>query len=468
MAALPTAVPSIQQGLFKPNSDTLNQTFFNAAFAGRLSANPVYKETYWCDIIGEMGLGTFLDEYTGFDTFCFPSFSNVEYDPYRDQVKISLQGIVPAYASSPNTVTLSIDPTSSQFVSGAYILPGVGDTLVAPPYGALLEVVAVNASANPSVTVRHRSTSGALLTIPANSQLKVLSGKYLADCECPSGQFRVPDVPIVAALTMKTIGANSGELCGDALNACQNLKLPFYDSDSKMVAEYWWNEPLKRMYTDHEKNKLYTRLLDPDWGLIPTLIARGGVYTSASASEITVDDIYAWGTAATLAGVQCTDYAIAAGRGLFVQLQKLAATLAVNQTLIGIFDASDSCKWINLNWCKFSVGGYNFHVFQDNWMGNGLGLGATNFRFTQAGIMIPLCGRNTNMKAGESETKMLTTSYFKDNLGRVWDNLQDGDGIWGPRNTYGAGCDKQHWTVKSRFTQSIHCPQAWGLINFLI
>lgn len=467
-SSLPTAVPTIQQGLFKPNSDTLNQTFFNAAFAGRLSANPIYKETYWCDIIGEVGLGTFLDEYTGWDTFCYPTFSNVEYNPYRDQTKISLQGIVPAYASSPNTVTLSIDPTTSQFVSGAYILPGVGDTMVAPPYGAFLEVVAVNPSTNPSVTVRHRSTSGAALTIPANSQLKVLSGKYLADCECPSGQFRVPDLPIVAALTMKTIAANSGELCGDALNACQNLKLPFYDSDNKMVAEFWWNEPLKNMYKDHEKNKLYMRLLDPDWGLVPTLVSRGGVFTTASSLTVTVDDIYAWGTALTTAGVQCTDYAIAVGRDLFVMFQQLAATLAVNQTLIGIFDASDSCKWINLNWCKFSVGGLNLHVFQDNWMSNGLGLGAAGFRFRGAGIMIPLCGRSTNMKAGESETKMLTTSYFKDNLGRVWDNLQDGDGIWGPRNTYGAGCDKQHWTVKSRLTQTVHCPQAWGLINFIV
>lgn len=470
MAALPTAVPKIQQGLFTPNSNNINQTFFNAAFAGRLSANPVYKETYWCDIIGEMGLGTFLDEYTGFDTFCFPAFSNVEYDPYRDQVKNTAQAAsVPAYATSPNTVMILIDTTSSQFVSGQYILPKVGDTIVAPPYGALLEVVSVTAGgAAPNMVVRHRSSSGAAFTIPASTDMKVLSGKYLADCECPSGQFRVPDLPIVANLTMKAIGTNSGLLCGDALNACQNLKLPFYDEQNRTVAEYWWNEPLKRMYTDHEKTKLYTRLLDPDWGLIPTLIARGGVFTSANPTEITVQDIYDWGTALTQAGVQCTEYAIAAGRGLFVQFQKLAATLAINQTLIGIFDASDSCKWINLNWCKFSVGGLTLHVFQENWMSNGLGLGATNFRFTQAGIMIPLCGRNTNMRAGESETKMLTTTYFKDNHGRVYDNLQDGNGIYGPRNTFGTGCDQQEWTVKSRFTQTVHCPQAWGLINFLI
>lgn len=464
---LDTAVPSIQQGQFKPNSDTLNQAFFNAAFAGRLSANPVYKETYWCDIIGEMGLGVFLDEYTGYDTFCHPSFTNVEYNHLRDQTKISLQGIVPAYTSSPNTVTLSIDTVTSQFVSGQFILPGVGDTMVAPPYGALLEVVAVNPGANPSVTVRHRSTSGAALTIPAGSELKVLSGKYLADCECPSGQFRVPDLPIVANLTMVNIAADSGELCGDALNACQNLKLPFFDQENRTVSEIWWNEPLKNMYTDHEKTKLYTRLLHPDWGLVPVLVARGGVYTSADSTRIEVDDIYAWGTAATQAGVQCKDYAIAAGRGLFVQFQRLAATLAVNQTLIGIFDASDSCKWINLNWCKFSVGGFNFHVFQDNWMSNGLGLGAAGFRFNQAGIMIPLCGRNTNFRAGESASKMLTTTYFKDTRGVVYDNLQDGNGIYGPRNTFGTGCDKQEWTVKSRFTQTVHCPQAWGLINFI-
>lgn len=469
-SSLPTAVPTILQNQFSPNSNNLNQTFFNAAFAGRLSANPIYKETYWCDIIGEMGLGTFLDEYTGFDTFCHPAFSNVEYDPYKDQIKITAQAAsIPAYATSPNTVMILLDTSYSQFLLSSYILPQVGDTIVAPPYGALLEVVSVTPGGGaPNIVVRHRSTSGAAFSIPGASVMKVLHGKYLADCECPSGQFRVPDLPVVTNLTMKTIGTDSGELCGDALNACQNLKLPFFDSDSKMVAEYWWNEPLKRMYTDFEKTKTYVRLLDPDWGLIPVLVARGSVFTTASSLSVTVDDIYAWGTALTTAGVQCTDYAVACGRDLFVMFQQLASTLALNQTLIGIFDASDSCKWINLNWCKFSVGGLTLHVFQDNWMSNGLGLGAAGFRFRGAGIMIPLCGRSTNMKAGESETKMLTTTYFKDNLGRVWDNLQDGNGIWGPRNTFGTGCDKQEWTVKTRFTQTVHCPQAWGLINFIV
>lgn len=462
---MPATVPVIQTNQFSPNSNNLNQTFFNAAFAGRLSQNPVYKETYWCKFIGEIGLGTFLDEYTGYDTFCFPNYSVVEYDPFKDQIKTTAAPVV--VTAYPAYTTIPLDAAYSQFYS-TWILPTVGQTIVAPPYGALLEVTAVTAQGvTPSITVRNRSTSGATFTIPAGSLLKVLTGKYMADCDCPTGPFRVPDLPIVTPISMKKIGQGSGLLCGDALLACQNLKLPFYDADGN-ATDVWYNGPLTQMYKDFEKMKQYTRLLDPDWGLIPVLVARGSIFTTAYATSVTEDDIYAWGTALTTAGVTCTDYAIACGRDLFVMFQRLFNSLsALNNGIIGIFESNDDCKWLNLNWCRMSIGGLNLHIFEDKWMSNGLGLGAAGYNFRKAGIMIPLCDRASNFRSDESASKMLTTVYFKDNLGRVWDNLQDGNGVYGPRNTFGTGCDNQEWTVKTEFSQIVHCPQAWGLINFL-
>lgn len=468
-----TSVPKIQQGLFSPNGTPIDQTFFNAAFAGRISSNPVYKETYWCDLVGDFGFGTFLDEYTGWDTSCFSSFSNVEYSPYYDQVKITAASVsVPAYTAGTNTVVIPIDTTKSQFYA-TYILPQPGQTIVAPPYGALLEVVAVTAQGGtPTMTVRNRSTTGAAFTIPASSEMKVLIGKYLADCDCPSGLLRVPDLPIVRPLTMKPIGTSSGVICGKALTECQNLKLPFFDENGN-ESELWYNEPLKRMYRDFENTKIYDRFLDPDWGLIPTLVSRGSVFTTATPGVVTVADVTAWGDALIAAGISCTNYAIFCGRSLFTAFQALLNQEGVNKVLIGIFDAMDDCKWLNYNWCGLSVAGLSLHIYQEPFMSNGMGLGAAGYNFKQAGLMMPLCDRSTNMSAtekngvGDSANKMITTTYLKDNLGRVWDNLQDGNGIWGPRNTFGTGCDSQEWTVKSSFTQTIHCPQAWGLINFI-
>lgn len=467
-----TTVPKVQQGVFSPNGSPINQQFFNAAFAGRLSQNPILKETYW-NFVGNQGFETFINEYTGFDTFCHSGFSVVEYNTYYEQVKITnAPATVPAYSAGTNTVVVPIDTTKSQFY-GNYILPQVGQTVVAPPYGALLEVVAVTAAGGtPTMTLRHRSTTGAAITIPAASEMKVLIGKYMGDCECPSGLLRVPDMPIVRPLTMKTIGTSSGIICGKALTECQNLYLPFEDENGNET-QYWYSEPLQKMYRDFEETKVYDRFLDPDWGLVPTLISRGSIWTSASPTETTVDDIYAWGTALIDAGVTCKDYAIACGRDKFVQLQRLVNAEGVDKTLIGIFDSNDDCKWLNLNWCRLSVGGLNLHIFEEPWMSNSLGIGGSKYNFRKAGIAIPLCNRTTNLRDGEmaasgsTANKMLTTVYMKDNLGRVWDNLQDGNGLYGPKNNLGPGCDSQEWTVKTQFTQIIHNPQSWALVDFL-
>lgn len=440
--------------------------FFNSAFAGRLAADPYFKEAYYCDIIKEANFSAFLDEYTGYDTDCHANFSTIENNPYYDQVKITASPVV--IGAYPAYTVLPLDATKSQF-NGQFILPQTGNVIVAPPYGAFLLVTAVSPS-TPSVTVQQLAPTGSAFTIPASAEMKVLAGKYLADCACPSGQFRVPGMPIVANLVSKEFASDSGELCGDALYACQNLKIPF-TRENGQITELWWNEPLAMMYRDHEKRKLYTRLLDPDWGLIPTLVARGGIFTTSYTTSVTIDDIYTWGTELTNAGISNKDYAIFAGRDLFVQFQRMLNMEGVDKIIYGIF--GDECKWLNLNWCGLSVGGLNLYIYEEPWMSSSLALGGPGYNFRKAGIMVPLGDRQTNLRPTErggfnGSSKMLTTVYFQEaNGGRVHDNLQDGNGIYGPRNTFGTGCDKQEWTVKSRFSQIVHCPQAWGLINFL-
>jgi hypothetical protein len=60
---------------------------------------------------------------------------------------------------------------------------------------------------------------------------------------------------------------------------------------------------------------------------------------------------------------------------------------------------------------------------------------------------------------------MLTTVYFKDIHGGVWDKKTDSNGVLGTRNTFGAGCRQQEWTIETRFLQEVHCPNSWGYMG---
>jgi hypothetical protein len=280
----------------------------------------------------------------------------------------------------------------------------------------------------------------------------------LADCDCPDGQFVFQDLPIVHALQMVAFG-DKGSLCGDALLKCQYLKIPFTD-DCGNVYEKWYTQALQDMYRRFETRKHFERLFNPSFGLIPVLKARGQNFVTASSTEITEDDVQQWKTDLQEAGISCTEYAVFAGRERFAQWQTLLRTLG-GTAYQDVTNPAQGCKWINLEYCGVRVGGLVFHIYEECSFGNGKLLGGQGSTFPNAMIFVPLCDRTTNCRGG-TDSKMLTTVYFKDNLGRVWDNLTDGNGLFGPKNTFGAGCDQQEWTIKTRFVQEVHCPQAWG------
>lgn len=79
-----------------------------------------------------------------------------------------------------------------------------------------------------------------------------------------------------------------------------------------------------------------------------------------------------------------------------------------------------------------------------------------------------MCNRTSNCKGGTDNNKVITTTYFKSLDGRIWDNLTDSNGVLnGPngRNSFGAGCEQHEWTIKSRFTQVLHCLDNWMYIG---
>lgn len=445
-----------QTGLFSANPDTvINQDFFDATFAGRLHADPIYREAYNCNITGLCTMSTWMEDYMGYETDCNPAYSLIETNSRTEQVKVKTNVTVAAYPA----VTAIAIAAASHYVGGVFVLPQEGNTLVFPN-GVLAEVTAINVTTanNTTASVVLRDPNAAAQNLVAGNDLLVLSGSFLGDCECPTGGWRFPDLPIIHDLEMEAFG-DKGELCGDALLKCQYLKIPFTDENG-VVYEKWYTEELQRMYRDFETRKHYERLFNPNFGLIPVLKTRGQNFATATSDAITVDDIKAWKQQLVSNGIGCTEFAIFAGSTAYAQWQTMLLEAGVAQ-LNYIEQPLNGCKWINMEYCGIKVAGLTLHIYEDCSFSNGKALGGNGSTFPNASIVVPMCDRTTNVRGG-NDTKMLTTVYFKDLTGRVWDNLTDSNGVLGTRNTFGAGCEQQEWTIKTRFLQEVHCPNSWG------
>lgn len=453
-----------RQGYFSGDPEAAtNQAFFDAAFAGRIHEDKIYKEAFNCNILGDCAktMSAWMDEFMGYSTSCYPSYTLLEYHNQNLQIEVGANVTIPA--TGTGNITIS---ANSHYVSGAYVLPQVGDIIVLTPNGSLAEVVTVtHATADDTViAVRQLSSTVGTSDVVAGDKLLVLPGKILEDCECPEGAFRFDDLPIERDLEMFTF-ANRGELCGDALNACQYLKIPFTDECGNTI-ERWYTKALQDMYRDHELSKHYQRLLNPNFGIIPTIKALGMKFTPASENEITTDDIRAWKQDMNEAGLTCMEFAVWAGRAKFSQFQRMLLTAGVTQ-----LDASqqplNDCKWLNMEWCGIRVEGMVLHIYEECTFSNGKLLGGPNMVFPNSAIFVPMCERTTNCRGGY-DNRMVTTVYFKSTDGRVHDNLTDSNGVLnGPngRNSFGAGCEQHEWTIKSRFTQEVHCANAWGYMG---
>src|SRR6187402_1274487 len=85
-----------QQGLFSgPLGTPIDQTFFDAAFAGRINTNKIYREAYNCNIIGECTMSSWLEEFMGYETDCYPEYTLLEYNSKRQQIRSLYAGSIP-------------------------------------------------------------------------------------------------------------------------------------------------------------------------------------------------------------------------------------------------------------------------------------------------------------------------------------------------------------------------------------
>lgn len=460
-----------QDGIFSGTPGTpLNQDWFDDAFASRINTNKIYKEAYQCDIVGECTISTWLDAYMGYVTDCNPAYTLLEMAGQRNQIKVKTTVEIPTRAGGTANIALS---TTDHFVSGQYVLPQVGNTIVLVPSGALATVEAiVHATANDTyITVRQRSSTAAAVSQPAGSELLVLSGSEITDCGCPTGQFAFQDAPVEHDVEMIEFG-DLGSLCGDALNKCQYLKIPFYDQAGNIVEEKWYTEAIRLMYQRFEMRKNYEDLLNPNFGIIPTVKALGIKFLPTLTTEITTDDVRDWKKELDKAGISNREFAVFAGREIFSQFQRMLLAAGVVK-LDNVLQPLNDCKWINMEYCGIKVEGVTLHIYDECSFSNGKALGATGFVYPNSAIFVPMGNRNNDTQMNQSsmfrqsvsDTKMFTKVYFRSLDGRVWDKETDSNGVLGTRNSFGTGCEKQEWSVKTRYLNEIHCAKSWGYIG---
>ena len=458
-----------QTGYFAgPLGSPIDQTFFDQAFAGHININKIYKEAYNCDIVGMCNMSIWLDEFMGYETDSYTNYTLLEYYGFRGQITASGASTIPAYPST-GTITLS---NSDHFVSGAYVLPQKGNSIALTPSGQLATVTDVtHATANDTViTVQLRDKNATAQNVADGDEMLILQGSEMSDCGCPAGQFNFRDLLIEQDVAMIDIGTK-GELCGDALEKAQFLKIPFLVDQGNVVDERWYTVPQQDMYRDLERRKHYETLLNPTFGIIPTLRSRGIKFTPASNTEITTDDIRDWKGLLDQAGIGGREYAVFAGRELFSQFQRMMLAAGVVQ-----LDKSEQplndCKWLNMEWCGVRVEGMTLHIYEECSFSNGKELGAKGMNFPNSAIWVPM-GNNPSpatrstiatSRNGYTE-KMFTRVYFRSIQGRVYDMYTDANGILGPRNTFGTGCKNQEWTAETRFLNEIHCANAWGYMG---
>jgi hypothetical protein len=463
-----------QTGYFSgPVGQPIDQAFFDTAFAGHINTNKIYKEAYNCNIIGACTMSTWLEEYGGVEYDCHPAYTLLEYNGFRYQIRANAGVTIPAYPSTGN-ITLS---AKDHFVGGNYVLPQIGNSIATAPSGVLVDVTAVtHATAYDTViTVRQRPGTTGTIVIPSGAEMLVLSGSILTDCVCPSGQFNFRDLPLEHDLSMIDI-ALKGELCGDALEKCQFLKIPFQDENGNDIPEMspWYTTAQQDIYRDMERRKHYEKLLNPNFGVIPTLKARGIKFTPATPGTIVTQDIRDWKSQLNQAGITGMEYAVFAGRNIFSQFQQMLLTAGVVQLLYQNAPLND-CKWINMEYCGIKVEGMTLHIYDDCSFSNGKELGAVGMNFPDSAIFVPLGDRpldSTRSIVSPTRngytTKMFTTVYFQSINGLRYDLRTDSNGILnGPlgRNTFGTGCKNHEWSAESRFLLEVHCANAWGYIG---
>lgn len=431
----------------------------SAAFSNRLfdSNAKYYRKAITSQVTTACTMSRWLEEFGGVDYDCHKNYSILEYNGgNKRQITVKTNVTI---AANPTTTAITLS-NSDHYVSGAYVLPQVGDILVLPPNGVFATITAVTHSAANTTTVTVVQLGASTIDLVAGQKVLVAAGKELADCATPTGQFRVPDLPIEQDYTQKRYAAK-GVLCGADLEACQYFKIPFLDANGKEIPNTspWYTIAETKMYNDLEYTKYIVRLRQ----MIDTIKARGIKLTPADPLAYSLVDFQVLKQSLRGAGIMTSEYAIFAGIREFSRLKTFLLSQGVAQLNYAERPLND-CSWLNMDYCGFNFEGMSFHIYEDCSFGNGMELGAAGYVFPDSSIWVPLDERpidykyslGTANRNGDMRNKKFATVYFQSVQGRKYDLVVDSNGILGPRNGLATGDTKQEWTVQTEFTFEVY------------
>jgi len=457
---------------------------FDTAYASRLTGDPIIRAKYYSDIVGRCGISSWLEQYGDVQTDCFTDVTLLEYNELRQQIKVKTNTTIPAY---PATGTIAL-ATTDHSIGGQYVLPRAGNSLVLPPTGKIVDIVSVaHATANDTVlTVRHRASVSGTSALIVGDEPFVLTGSLLEDCDCPTGSLILADAPIEHLNGMINY-ADKAELCGDDLDACRLMSIPFYDEQSnptvyddyrtgRQLSGLWWEDKWRKMVQMFEDRKDYETLFNDTFGLVPLVRSLGINFVPASSTEITIDDVRAWVAKLDQAGVYGREFAVRAGTTKFSQFMRLLDAAGVTR-LAYERQPMQECKYLNLEWCGVTIEGLTLHIYKECAFSNGKMFGGPSYVFPNSALFIPMWDNNSapqNSSMGMQaplgyNNKLFSRVYFRSKAtGEVFDSLMDSNGILngpGGKNTFGTGCRKHEWAIQSRWRNDYYNISHWGYMG---
>ena len=457
---------------------------FDTAYASRLTGDPIIRAKYYSDIVGRCGISAWMEEFGDVQTDCFTDVTLLEYNSLRQQVKVKTNTTIPAY---PTTGTIAISATDHS-VGGAYVLPRAGNSLILPPSGKIVDIISIaHATADDTIlTVRHRSSVSGTSVLLVGDEPFVLTGSFIEDCACPEGSLILEDDPIEHLNSMINY-ADKADLCGDDLDTCKLMSIPFFDGDNnptiyedyrsgRQLAGLWWQDKWRNMVQMFEDRKDYETLFNDKFGLVPLVRALGINFVPADSTAITIADIRAWVAQLDAAGIYGREYAVRAGTVKYSQFMQMLDAAGVTR-LAYERQPMQSCKWLNLEWCGVTIEGLTLHIYKECSFSSGKMFGGANYVFPNSALFIPMWDNrdaNKNSSMGMRaplgyQNKLFSRVYHRSQAtGEVFDSVMDSNGILnGPngRNTFGTGCRKHEWTIQSRWRNDYYNISHWGYMG---
>ena len=367
-------------------------------------------------------------------------------------------------------------------MAGTFLLPQIGGAIITAPDGNMLYITNIVPAAG-TFTVTLQNKNHAAFNIPINSDVVVLTGKELSDCECPTGTTIFEDAPLLETINLINLANKSNIICGDALLACQNMLFEYQATDENgctKTYQWFYDATYKSMVAEHRRTKKMFLLNNPVFGIIPKIRKYGIKWTWADPLNVTLLDLEDFALFLADNSISANSYSFFCEMTAFGSFQRLARTEATNKILFGSFNPSD-CKTLDLQFCSLSHMGIDFHFYREGAFNDKNFLGGAGFAFKNKAIGIPMSNRTDRPKEAMCTTtnkKHLTLVTFQDNQGNIWDEVVDSNGVLNTmggnnpslgnnygRNTFATGCKNHEYSIESDFTLEMHEPEKFVWVN---